>query len=290
MKVKDKYYLYTEWPIGSMGDDYGPMSVAVAEHPEGPWAIYPNNLILEKGEWGEWDDGGISEAEVLYSAGVFHLFYGGTKLYEPHIASRENIGYAYSFDGYQFEKYGLNPVATRDANPDAASFSEVHSILEPPYVYLYHTLRYKEPRNSADEKSWPLVEKIGVQIFVLQRPFSLYMLLLHIDTLAPLAQTKLLGCPPVSLSQVGGIALTAECRYSPKASRLICIHVRSSPDGYEYNTSDLFVFDKYLYSGETIIKTFNLITSVRFIKIIVENLDESESVSEIKITITQANT
>ena len=62
---------------------------------------------MKQGEWGEWDDGGISEAEVLYHSGVFHCFYGGTKLYRPRIASRESIGDSYSYDGFNWIKYGL---------------------------------------------------------------------------------------------------------------------------------------------------------------------------------------
>ena len=143
IKVKGKYYLYSAYPIGSTGADYSPMAVAVADAPEGPWIRYDGNPVVERGEWGEWDDGGFSEAEVLYHAGVFHLFYGGAKLYAPRRLTRESIGYAYSFDGFNWKKYGLNPVITREACPQLACFAEVHAIFEQPFIYLYHTVTKK---------------------------------------------------------------------------------------------------------------------------------------------------
>jgi len=91
------------------------MSIAV----EGPYTAEPNNPVLIEGEKGEWDDGGFSEAEVFYSSGLFHMFYGGAKTYEPRILTRESIGYAYSEDGRNWTEYGGNPIATREADPNA---------------------------------------------------------------------------------------------------------------------------------------------------------------------------
>jgi len=182
VNANGKYYLYTAYPIGSTGVDYSPMSLAISDTPQGPWTKYSGNPVIRQGEWGEWDDGGFSEAEVLYHSGVFHLFYGGTKLYAPRRLSRESIGYAYSFDGYNWVKYGLNPVVTREACPNLACFAEVHAIFESPFIYLYHTIRYKGPLRQGqgdtydgykvDLKSY-LYEDLGVQVLVTRRPFSL---------------------------------------------------------------------------------------------------------------------
>ena len=132
-----------------------------------------------------WDDGGISEAEVLYQSGVFHCFFGGTKLYKPRIAARESIGYSYSFDGFNWTKYGMNPIITRLANPNAASFSEVHAILEAPFIYLYHTLRYKEPWLAGDkQRTPPGDEDLGVQVLVTQTPFSIDMPVVNLEKLS----------------------------------------------------------------------------------------------------------
>jgi len=286
VKAQGKYWLYTAHPIGSTGPDYSPMALATAEKPEGPWTICPHNPVLEQGEWGEWGDGGFSEAEVLYHSGVFHMFYGGAKLYAPRILSRESIGYAYSFDGLRFIKYGRNPVATRHAQPNAAAYSEVHSILEPPFVYIYHTLRYKKPWRERFKPQFPGVEDLGVQVLVMQRPFSLDMPLLDLTSLSAGAVTALVDSPPIALSHVTRTALTAECTYAKRANLPFRLHVRSSPDGLAYDTENLATFVVNLAPGRTCRQTFKLDSNVRFIKVLVENSDAAEPVSGIKITAT----
>jgi hypothetical protein len=220
LKVKGKYHLYSAYPISSAGykGDYSPLALAVAETPKGQYTKYKGNPLMEKGNFGDWDDGGISEAEVLYHGGVFHMFYGGTHLYGPRL---ESIGYAYSLDGYNFIKYLRNPVAVRQANPNAAAFAEVHAIIEPPFIYLYHTLRYEERNN----KSFPWFEDLGVQVLVTQRPFSLDMPVLNIESLDGGKTTTLADSPPVSLGHITRLALTAECTYGAGAEKPIRIHV-----------------------------------------------------------------
>lgn len=286
VKVGSKYFLYTEHPIGSSGDDYGPMSVATADHPEGPWTPYPGNPVMGKGEWGEWDDGGISEAEVLYHSGVFHLFYGGTKLYEPRIASRESIGYAWSLDGFTWQRYGRNPVAPRHQEPNAASYSEVHSIIEPPFIYLYHTLRYVEPWRDRFRSQFPTVEDLGVQILAMQRPFKLDMPVLTIDELSPGGTTSLIDCPHMSLDAVNSATLTVRCTYGADASGGIRLNVYSSRDGKVYDREPFATFDLEYLAGKIAQKSFNLRTEPRFIKVIVENQDDAASVTDIDVVAT----
>ncbi len=288
VKVKGKYHLYTAYPIGSTGPDYSPMALATASKPEGPWTKWKGNPVLKQGQWGEWDDGGFSEAEVLYHAGVFHMFYGGAKLYKPRIVTRESIGYAYSFDGVNFVKYGRNPVATRHAEPNAAAYAEVHSIMEPPFIYIYHTLRYRKPWRARFQKQFPRVEDLGVQVLVMQRPFSLDMPVLRQASLAAgtTAPLSLKNAPAVALSHATRAALTAECTYDKRSVNGLRLHVRSSPDGLKYDTVDLHTFDLDCLPGKTCRKTFTFDADVRFIKILVENLDKSAGVSDVKVTAT----
>jgi hypothetical protein len=82
------------------------------------------------------------------------------------------------------------------------------------------------------------------------------------------------------------LSLTAECKYSKKAKKPIRIHVRASYDGLKYDTTDLYTLDNDLQPGQLSRKTFQLDSKVRFTKVMVENLDESESVSEVKIIAT----
>ncbi len=279
--AEGKYYLYGADPVSppDYQGDYGPLAIAIADKPEGPFVKFHGNPLLGKGEAGDWDDGGISEAEVLYHNGMFHMFYGGTRIHGPRL---ESIGYAYSFDGFKWFRYGKNPVASRHANPNAAAFAEVHAIFELPYIYLYHTLRPEkyEGRNPMD------VEDLGVQVLVTQRPFSIDMPALYVETLAAGATTKLDDAPPICLSNIIGLSMTVECQYSENAQKPIRIHVRSSYDGVDYDTSDLYTLDNDLRPGQLSRKTFQLDSKVRFAKVIVENLDPSESVSEVQITVT----
>ncbi len=278
LKVKGKYRLYNAWPINSPGykGDYSPLALATAEKPEGPYTKHPGNPLMKKGDFGDWDDGGISEAEVLYHNEAFHMFYGGTHLLGPRL---ESIGYAYSLDGYNFVKYARNPVAVRQANPNAAAFAEVHAIIEPPFIYLYHTLRYE--KHGADRFPW--FEDLGVQVLVTQRPFSLNMPVLNIESLRRRGRTSLRNCPPVSLGHVNRLALTVECAYAENATKPIKIHVRASYDGMTCDTIDLYTFENDLGPGQTVRKTVDLDAKVPFIKILVENQDYM-SVSNVKIT------
>ncbi len=287
VKVAGKYYMYNEHPIDSTGEDYGPMSMATADRPEGPWVECEHNPAMLQGEWGEWDDGGISEAEVIFHSGVFHLFYGGSKLFSPRIATRECIGYAYSFDGFHFKKYGLNPVATRLANPNAASFSEVHTIIEPPFIYLYHTLRYIEPWQYGDKKRTPPGdEDLGVQVLVTQRPFSLDMPIIHLESLAGGTAMTLNNTPPINLSSITRFALSAQCTYGNSIGRPVVLHVRASTNGMTYDTEDLFTLNLPVKPGQTVRKTFGLNTSVRFVKVLVENLDPRAAVTDVEVVAT----
>jgi hypothetical protein len=206
-------------------------------------------------------------------------------LYDPRRLTRESIGYAYSSDGYNFHKFGANPVATREANPNAAAFAEVHSLFEPPFIYLYHTLRYKNPRPTDGPEALK-VEHLGVQVLVTQSPFRLAMPALTWSSLGPKATSPLEAAPPICLSTVSRVALTAECSYHAAAKAGIKVHVRASYDGLNYDTADLFVFEHEFRPGQVTRKTVDLNARVKFIKILVENLDSLQSASDVRITAT----
>ena len=244
-----------------------------------PYVKYAGNPVLEQGNPGDWDDGGPSEAEVLFHNGMYHMFYGGTRIHGPRL---ESIGYAYSFDGYEWFKYGKNPVAQRQAVPNAAAFAEVHCIFEPPFIYAYHTLRPE-----TDTVRPPIdVEHIGVEVLVTQRPFSIDMPALYQDNLAGGATTQLDDAAPIALSNTPRLALTAECKYPNGATKPIRVHVRASYDGLQFDTGDLYTLDNDLDPGQLSRKSFVLESNVKFIKVIAENLDATHAVSDLKITAT----
>jgi hypothetical protein len=272
VKVNGKYRMYNEYPISGSSPDQGPFALAIAEKPEGPWEKYEGNPILPAGEWGTWDDGGFSEAGVMYHDGVYHIFYGGTKW-----RKLESIGYAYSLDGYDFIKHSGNPVAPRENNPDASAFAEAYAIWEPPFYYVYHTLRYISKGG----------EDLGVQILATETPFRLAMPVLSIDSLAAGTSSELNACPPISLARISDLALTAECTYHANAKEDgMLVHVRASYDGVNYDTADLYELSMPFIPGKRVSKTVELDAKVMFIKVIVENLDASHDIADVKVTAT----
>jgi hypothetical protein len=280
VKVKGKYFLYTAHPIGSTGPDYSPMSLALADSPAGPWTRWPNNPVLKEGLKGAWDHGGFSEAEVFYAGGVFHMFYGGATIHPERIRTQESIGYAFSTDGYHFARHPQNPVAPREANPNAAAFAEVHAVYEPPFVYLYHTLRYLAPRTPADKKAFPMVENLGIQVLATARPFDLDIPILQRETLGPKTTAPLADSPPVSLSGIVRATVIAQCVYRVKATKGLRIHVLTSDDGVQWKPPVLLSSD--CKPGQSSRTTWPLDLRSRFVKILVENPDSAESVSNVE--------
>jgi hypothetical protein len=282
VKVNDKYHLYTAHPIGSTGPDYSPMSLALAESPRGPWTRWLKNPVLREGPKGVWDDGGFSEAEVIYANGLFHMFYGGAKIHPERIRTQESIGYAWSADGFSFVRHPQNPVARREDHPNASAFAEVHAIFQPPFVYLYHTLRYLAPRTPGDRKRFPLVEDLGVEILATARPFELDMPIIRRATLGPGQSTPPTDSPPISLRGLSRSAVTAECVFDPQATRGLRIQVLRSEDGSQWRTAEVFGGDAT--AVRTARRTVPLALDSRFAKILVENPDPSASITNLAIT------
>ena len=273
VKVRGRYYLYCEHPIGFNSPDQGPMALAIADKPEGPWKKYEGNPVIPAGEWGDWDDGGFSEAGVVHRDGVFHMFYGGTKW-----CKLESIGYAYSLDGFAWHKSPLNPVGPREMNPDASAFAEVHALFEPPFIYVYHTLRYI---------SRPRCEDIGVQVFATRRPFRLSMPVLRAD-IPPGGSTSLDACAPIALDHVRSLALTVRADYDSNANAGLRLCVKSSCDGLVYDTEDLFSFDGGFEAGQTSQFTTEVPCVSRFAKVVAQNLDSAHPAANVQVTATLA--
>jgi hypothetical protein len=287
LKIDGKYRIYSAHrihnsdagersPSRDYHSDYSPMGVAISDNPEGPFAFTEGELLLEKGQKGDWDEGGFSEAEVSHYNGMYHMFYGGTKLMGPRT---ENIGYAYSLDGFKWYKYGKNPVIPRKANPDVAAMAEVHAIIENPFVYLYYTLRPEE-RNG---RKFPFDEDLGVSILVTERPFGFDIPVFDLDEMKPNQKTELEESSPIALDNISRISITAECLYAAGATRPVTIHIRSSSDGKHYDTYDMEKFTLKLKRGQLSRKTFDLKCTGRFVKIIIENNDPAHSVSDLRV-------
>ncbi|MCX6621292.1 MAG: hypothetical protein NTY38_09465 [Acidobacteria bacterium] len=287
VKANGKFYMFVQHPVAVT--DQGPFRVATADRPEGPWTKYEGNPILVPGDWGAWDDGGYSEARVKYHEGVFHWFYGGTKT--PKF---ESIGYAYSFDGFNWTKYGANPVVDLSRVPDAAGLAEVHAYLEGPYVYLYHTLRYFTGKGtSRGLSSYPsspwTTEDLAIQVLTIDPHFKIAMPVLSLESLAPRQSSRIQDCLPIGMETASSLALSVECAYVSAARVGLSLHVRGSDDGVNYDTIDLRRFEISLDAGKSVRKTMELSPKVRFVKVIVDNLDESQAVRSVNVKATVGN-
>lgn len=275
VKHNGKYFLYTEHPIDSIAPDYGPISVATGDQPEGPWTIGKDNPALPPSEKGAWDDGGYSEGKVFWRDGLFHLFYGGAKTYTPRIKTRESIGYASSRDGFHFTRHPANPIAPREAQPNAAAFAEVHTLVEPPFIYAFHTLRYIDSEHVPHAKGrTSVLEDLGVQVLVTQRSFKLPMPVCTLDSLPAGSVTELSDCPPICLLNVSRITLTIAC----EGAAALRVHVSASRDGIVFDATDLMTFDCL---GR---RTVELKPKAAFIKVRIKNLDGKLSCRKIQVT------
>jgi hypothetical protein len=306
----NKFYMFAQHPIGKKTDQ-GPFEVATADKPEGPWTRYTGNPVMTSGDWGAWDDGGYSEARVTYHEGLFHMFYGGTKT--PKL---ESIGYAYSRDGLEWIKYQGNPVVSSDSVPDASGLAEVHGYIEGSYVYLYHTLRYYTGTATARgvssyrrvtpaafdaqdshrfshvydlyDTEWK-TEDLGIQILTLDSHFKVAFPILMLDSLGAGRSSRLEACLPVGLQAASTAAITMECTYGPTPRAGVRLHVRGSYDGVHYDTEDLYTFNIESHPRQTITKTVELRPATRFAKAFLENLDVTQEVVGIKLTVTVGN-
>lgn len=285
-KKDGKYYMFNEYPISYKAKDYGPISLATAECPEGPWTIYTDKAVLPLENWGTWDDAGYSEANVKYDGSMFHMFYGGAKCSSIRMNSKESIGYAYSTDGTNFIKYGKNPVAHREMVPYGSAFAEVCFFMEPPFVYLYHTLRYTEAWREEEKGKYPKFEHIGVQVLCSSKSFVLDYPVYHIAELEPNQKSCDSSKLPLNIDNIDRFAITATCKYATNAKKALRLHIFSSNDGKSFDTAPFCSFDISLSPGETVRQTFESQATAKFIKIYCENSDSFNRISDISISIT----
>ena len=109
------------------------------------------------------------------------------------------------------------------------------------------------------------------------------------DSLDASQSSRIAACLPIGLEAASKLAIATECTYASGAKAGLRIHVRGSDDGIHCDTVDMFTFDIDLQPGETLRKTVNLSPNSKFAKVIVENLDKSNAVKSLKVTITVGN-
>ncbi len=112
------------------------------------WDIY-ESYVLE-GSGGSWDSIGITNPYIYFDGLTYHLWYSSS-----NIQSNWKIGYAYSNDGINWEKYEENPL-----NIPSLGFTEAPSIIKINDVFhmWYNTGYYKSTNifhaTSIDKINW----------------------------------------------------------------------------------------------------------------------------------------
>lgn len=105
--------------------------------------------------------------------------------------------------------------------------------------------------------------------------------------LAAGATTALGDCDAIDLSDgEHTLAITVEATYHGAATQGIKIHIRTSYDGTNYDTIDWDSWSPSFTTGATIRQTKHYDISPMYIKVLVENLDPAQAVTDVKIITT----
>jgi len=108
-------------------------------------------------------------------------------------------------------------------------------------------------------------------------------------SLDPGKSSRVAECLPIGLEAGTSLAVSAEISYASDAKAGLRLHVRGSEDGVNCDTEDLYTFDVPCKAGAKVKKTFQMNPSVRFAKVVVENLDKSSKAASVTITATVGN-
>jgi len=160
----------------------------------------------------------------------------------------------------------------------------VKHLIEPPFIYVYHTLRYIS--DLYNENGHWSTEHLAVQVLSTSATFRIPVPVMQIESLGAGQQTEMKTCLPIGLDNASACALTVECDYASQAKAGLRVHVRSSYDGIIYDSQDLYTFDFEASAGEAACRTVELEAKAHYLKVVCENLDEASDVSQLRVTAT----
>ena len=110
LKWKGKYYLYYQGFMEASGKrgDYCPVTVSVADSPDGPWRA-TNQIVIPNGPEGSWDQYAIHDPYPLIHDGKIYLYYKSAFNRPGNVWVCGGLAIAENPLG-PFEKHFLNPV------------------------------------------------------------------------------------------------------------------------------------------------------------------------------------
>ncbi len=103
------------WPLGLA---LAVLLAAGTAEGQTPWTKDPANPVLEAGDPGAWDQGGVVSGAVLFDGSTYHMWYAGLRTIPP-VWPDADIGYAWSQDGVTWNRHP-DPVLVRDGTWDSA--------------------------------------------------------------------------------------------------------------------------------------------------------------------------
>ena len=110
LKWEGKFYLYYQGFMeasGKRGDDC-PVTMSVADSPDGPWTPH-GEIIIPNGGEGEWDQYSIHDPYPIVYKGKIYLYYKSDFDRNPEWVRMEGLAIADQPTG-PFKKYELNPI------------------------------------------------------------------------------------------------------------------------------------------------------------------------------------
>ncbi len=110
LKFNGKYYLYYQGFLEASGTkgDHCPVTASYADSPDGPWTPC-NEIIIENGAPGTWDQYSIHDPYPLVYQGKIYLYYKAAFGDRPEYLVAQGLAVADNPLG-PFEKHSLNPV------------------------------------------------------------------------------------------------------------------------------------------------------------------------------------
>jgi hypothetical protein len=139
---KGKYYLYYQSFLamsGTRGDDC-PVSVAVADSPDGPWTS-THKIVIPNGPEGAWDQYSIHDPYPLVYKGRIYLYYKSDMNGQPKHIRAQGLATADDPLG-PFEKCPLNPVLNSGHETGLFPYKEGIAALAIRHGNEHNTIQY----------------------------------------------------------------------------------------------------------------------------------------------------
>lgn len=278
--VDGQYRIYGNYPVDV--NDLAPFVMASAPAITGPWTKYSGNPLVDYGATGSWWRYGFTGTNPTLHDGYYHAFLAGAPSVTP--VRDNNIGYAYSTDGTTFVmgsslvtpesvgfRYFSETYTYVSPCPRSVSLFSVYSTIAPPIAPV-------EPEN------------IGVTVFSANG--SRYSTQVDVSpylTTLTAGETFLLSrASVIHLASTTTTSVFVSATYNAGATQGVKIHWYTSADGGTYTENTTHASVLPFIAGQTVQTVIDMRQmgfGTSFIRIVPENLDLGQSVTNVQISI-----